>query len=146
MALLSHFPRYATFAAKRLMIREATMLDKPEKTQQLMATLEAAVPFEVALMPDLIEYLARQQKPIAVNQTETVSGVFYLGDMGGISCGIQPADSDSPVIVSLTQVRVPRQLPFAAAVLDYQKHRVKKLKKQCSCCGLATNSVTAIAV
>jgi hypothetical protein len=26
-------------------------------------------------------------------------------------------------------VRVRRTLPFAAAVLDYQKHRVKKLKK-----------------
>jgi hypothetical protein len=27
-------------------------------------------------------------------------------------------------------VRVPRSMPLAAAVLDYQKHRVKKLKKQ----------------
>ena len=26
--------------------------------------------------------------------------------------------------------RVPRSMPLAAAVLDYQKHRVKKLKKQ----------------
>ena len=34
------------------------------------------------------------------------------------------------LIVSLTHVRVPRILPFAAAVLDYQKHRVKKLRKQ----------------
>jgi hypothetical protein len=25
---------------------------------------------------------------------------------------------------------VPRTFPFATAVLDYQKHRVKKLKKQ----------------
>ena len=105
------------------------MLNQPEKTRELMATLEAAVPFEVALMPDLIEYLARQQKPVVVKPTETVSGVFYLGDMGGISCSIH-ADSDSAVIVSLTHVRVPRQLPFAAAVLDYQKHRLKKLKKQ----------------
>ena len=106
------------------------MLDRPEKTQELMAALEAAVPFEVALMPELIAYLARQQKPVVVKPTQTVSGVFYLGDTGGISCGIQPADSESAVIVSLTHVRVPRHLPFAAAVLDYQKHRVKKLKKQ----------------
>jgi hypothetical protein len=106
------------------------MLDRLEKTRELMATLEAAVPFEVALMPDLIAYLARQQKPVAVKPIETVSGVFYLGDMGGISCGIQPEGSDNAIVVSLTQVRVPRKLPFAAAVLDYQKHRVKKLKKQ----------------
>jgi hypothetical protein len=112
------------------MERLTPMLDKPEKTRQLMATLEAAVPFEVVLMPELIEYLARQQKPVAVKPTETVSGVFYLGDMGGISCGIQPEGSDNAIVVSLTHVQVPRKLPFAAAVLDYQKHRVKKLKKQ----------------
>ena len=106
------------------------MLDRPEKTRELMATLEAALPFEVALMPDLIEYLAQQQKPVVVKPMETVSGVFYLGDMGGISCSIQPTESESAVIVSLTHVRVPRRLPFATAVLDYQKHRVKKLKKQ----------------
>jgi hypothetical protein len=106
------------------------MLDKPEKTRELMATLEEAVPFEVALMPDLIEYLARQQKPLTVKPIETVSGVSYLGDTGGISCHIQPEDADSAVIVSLTHVRVPRTLPFATAVLDYQKHRVKKLRKQ----------------
>ena len=31
------------------------MLDKPEKTRELMATLDAALPFEVALMPDMIK-------------------------------------------------------------------------------------------
>jgi hypothetical protein len=106
------------------------MLDNPAKTIELMNALQAALPFEVALMPDLIEHLARQRKPIIVKPTETVSEVFYLGDMGGISCRIQPADSENAVVVSLTHIRVPRQLPFAAAVLDYQKHRVKKLKKQ----------------
>ena len=106
------------------------MLDKPEKTWELIATLEAAVPFEVALMPNLIEYLARQQNPVVVKPTEIVSRVSYLGDMGGISCHIQPEDTDNAVIVSLTHVRVPQTLPFAKAVINYQKHRVKKLKKQ----------------
>jgi hypothetical protein len=49
--------------------------------------------------------------------------------MGGISCSIQPANNDSAIIVSLTHVRVPHQLPFAAAVLEYQKHRVKKFEE-----------------
>jgi len=34
------------------------------------------------------------------------------------------------LIVSLTHLYVRRSLPFAAAVLDYQKHRIKKLRKQ----------------
>jgi hypothetical protein len=106
------------------------MLDKPEKTGKLIDILDAAVPFEVALMPDLIKHLARQQNPVAIKSVETVSKVSYLGDVGGIVCHIQPEDAKSAVVVSLTHVRVRRTLPFAAAVLDYQKHRVKKLKKQ----------------
>jgi hypothetical protein len=81
-------------------------------------------------MPDLIEHLARQQNPVAIKSVETVSKVSYLGDVGGIVCHIQPEDAESAAVVSLTHVRVRRTLPFAAAVLDYQKHRVKKLKKQ----------------
>jgi hypothetical protein len=106
------------------------VLDKPEKTHELMEILDAAVPFEVALIPDLIEHLARQQKPIAIKPIETVSKVSYLGDVGGIICHIQPEHAESVVVVSLTHLRLGRKLPFAAAVLDYQKHRVKKLKKQ----------------
>jgi hypothetical protein len=106
------------------------MLDKPEKTYELMDILDAAVPFEVALMPELIERLAQQQNPVVIKPIETVSKVSYSGDVGGIICHIQPEDAESVVVVSLTHVRVPRKLPFAAAVLAYQKHRVKKLKKQ----------------
>jgi hypothetical protein len=106
------------------------MLDKPEKTRELMAILETATPFEVALMPDLIEDLARQQKPVVVKPIETVSGVSYLGDMGGIACHVRPEDADSVIVVSLTHVRVPRTAPFAAEVLAYQRHRIKKLKKR----------------
>jgi len=106
------------------------MLDKPEKTYKLMDILDAAVPFEVALMPELIVHLARQPKPVVIKPIETVSKVSYSGDVGGIICHIQPEDAESVVVVSITHVRVPRKLPFAAAVLDYQKHRVKKLRKQ----------------
>jgi hypothetical protein len=114
----------------RLMIREGLMLDNPDKTRELVNTLQAAVPFEVALTSDLVDHLARQQKPVIVKPVEMVSRISYLGDIGGISCHIQPADSENAVIDSLTHVRVPRDLPFAGAVLEYQKHRVKKLKKQ----------------
>ena len=106
------------------------MLDKPEKTHELMEILDAAVPFEVGLMPDLIDHLARQQNPVVIKSSETVSKVSYSGDFGGIMCHIQPEGAERVLVVSLTHVRVLRKLPFAAAVLDYQKHRVKKLKKQ----------------
>jgi len=106
------------------------MLDKREKTRDLIAILEAAVPFEVALMPEVIEQLARQQKAVVLKGIETVSKIGYLGDVGGIVCCVEPEDTKNMVVVSLTHLRVSRKLPFATAVLDYQKHRVKKLRKQ----------------
>ena len=131
MALLSHFPADAGDGDDRGHEScEMVMLDKPEKTRRLVAALKAALPFEVALTPDLIAHLARQQKPAVVKSTETVSDISYAGDEGGIVCHIRPAGADSMLVVSLTHVRVARTLPFAAAVIDYQKHRVKKLRKQ----------------
>jgi hypothetical protein len=106
------------------------MLDKPEKTRKLIDILDAAAPFEVDMTPDLIALLAKQQNPVAIKSIEIVSKVSYLGDPGGIMCHIQPDDAERAVVVSLTHVRVRHTLPFAAAVRDYQKHRVKKLKKQ----------------
>lgn len=106
------------------------MLDRPEKTEALLDAMTEALPSEVALMPDLIAGLARQQRPVAVNSVETVSDISYAGDEGGIMCRISPADAESVVVVSLTHVRVPGTLSFATAALAYQKHRVKKLKKQ----------------
>ncbi len=106
------------------------MLDKPEKAYKLLATLNAAAPFEVELPPSLITHLKTQQTVIAVKPRESVSKVSYLGDEGGIVCHIVPDEGQSALIVSLTHVRIHRSLPFAAAVFDYQKHRVKKLKKE----------------
>jgi hypothetical protein len=106
------------------------MLDKPEKTYQLLAALKAAVPFEVDLTPSLIEHLQTQQAAVVVKPREIVSQISYACDEGGIVFHIAPKDGRGALIVSLTHVRVHRSLPFAAAVFDYQTHRVKKLKKR----------------
>jgi hypothetical protein len=58
-----------------------------------------------------------------------VSDLSYAGDEGGIVCHMR-SDEEQGLVVSLTQVRIPRTMPFAAAVADYHNHRVKKLKKQ----------------
>jgi hypothetical protein len=106
------------------------MLDKWEKTQELIATLKASAPFEVELTPPLIAQLRASTPPFDVEPRQIVTGVSYCGDEGGILCHIEPHESDQALVVSLTHLRLRRSLPFAAAVFDYQKHRTKKLKKQ----------------
>jgi hypothetical protein len=106
------------------------MLDKPEKTRELMDALKAAVPFEVELTPALIAGLRAKESRVAVRPQQLVSQVSYAGDEGGIMCHILPKETpEEAVVVSLTYLRVSRKNPLAPAVFDYQKHRVKKLKK-----------------
>jgi hypothetical protein len=57
-------------------------------------------------------------------------GEPYAGDVGGIVCHIVSRDERLALFISLTHVRMPRRMPLAAAVVDYQKHRVKKLRQQ----------------
>jgi len=57
------------------------MLDKPEKTYQLLAALKAAVPFEVDLMPSLIAHLQAKQVAVAVNPRQIVSEISYAGEI-----------------------------------------------------------------
>jgi hypothetical protein len=45
-------------------------------------------------------------------------------------CRIVPPEKQEVLVVSVTQLHVPRAMPLASAIADYQKHRVKKLKKQ----------------
>jgi hypothetical protein len=107
------------------------MLDHPEKTTWLLAALKAAAPFEVKLKERLIKYLRLHGDVLADHTRHVVSDLSYAGDEGGIVCHMLPfQEGGGALVVSLTQVHVPRPFPFAVAVADYQKHRVKKLKKQ----------------
>jgi hypothetical protein len=106
------------------------MLDDPKKTDRLMAELTAATPFNVALTPWVVQHLQAEHGDLVNAAEHVVSYLSYAGDEGGILCHIAPSATANVLVISLTHVSVPRSLPFAAAVLQYQKHRVKKLKKQ----------------
>ena len=106
------------------------MLDNPEKTARLLAALKAAVPFEVELTAPVVKQLQSEKFAHADQTHRTVSDLYYAGDEGGILCHIAPPDEQRALFVSLTHVRVPRTMPLAPAIIDYHKHRVKKLKKQ----------------
>jgi hypothetical protein len=81
------------------------MLDHPEKTARLLASLKAAVPFEVELVPSLVNYLRAQHVAVADQTQHIVSDLSYAGDEGGIVCHIVPPGKREALVVSLTQVR-----------------------------------------
>jgi len=105
------------------------MLDKPQKTAVLLAVLDAALPFEAELTAGLMAELTAKNLSAGLQRRQTVSKVSYAGDEGGIMCCMEPWDGKNMIVASITHIRIPAHLPFAAAVADYQKHRIKKLKK-----------------
>ena len=106
------------------------MLDHPEKTIDLISVLTAAAPFEVELSQALIDHLRAQRVAFDAEPPYLASEISYAGDEGGILCRIERKEGQGALMVSITHLRVSRALPFAIAVLGYQKHRMKKLKKQ----------------
>jgi hypothetical protein len=103
------------------------MIDDPRKTQQLLAALGAALPFEVLLTPALQRALRSQSPPINAVERQTVCNLHYAGDEGGIVCKLDDAGGKSVAFVSLTHLIVPRSNPLAAEVARYQKRRVRRL-------------------
>jgi len=106
------------------------MLDNPEKTDRLLAALKAALPFEVELTTPLLKQLQSEGVADTDRGPRMVTDLSYAGDEGGIVCHIAPLERQEALFVSLTHIRMPRAMPLAKAVGDYQKHRVKKMKKQ----------------
>jgi hypothetical protein len=104
------------------------MIDNLRMTQQLLAALKEALPFEVDLTPRLAEYLKEQRIALADKARHVVTNVSYAGDEGGIMCHIDAQGQG--LVVSLTQVRVSRPVRLAIAAAEYHNHRVKKLRKQ----------------
>jgi hypothetical protein len=106
------------------------MIDDPRKTSELIADLQNAVPFDVDLSPQLVAMLKIKLTNFDTTSRYAISQVSYAGDAGGIMCRIASDASSDGVVVSLTHLIVRNPLPFANAVAAYQRHRVKKLKKQ----------------
>jgi hypothetical protein len=106
------------------------MLDNAEKTTRLLSALKAAAPFEVEVLPSVVKHLQSENLAIPNPTRQVVSDLSYAGDEGGIVCHIVPEGKREALIMSLTHVHVPRTNQHARAVIDYQKHRIKKLKKQ----------------
>ena len=63
------------------------MFDHPEKTPRLLAALRAAAPFEVELLPSLIEQLQAENVVNMVGCTRS-SGTCHTPAMRAASCAI----------------------------------------------------------
>jgi len=107
------------------------MIDDPEKTDRLMAELEASLPLEARLQLHVKSALSEQSPDITIPDRCNVTKLFYMGEEGGIVCGLDVGgpDTKTPFIVSITHLIFDRRSPLSRHIEAYQRHRVKKLKQ-----------------
>jgi hypothetical protein len=78
----------------------------------------------------VVAQLRAQQIANVVEARQNATEISYPGGDGVVVCHLLPKETDKVIILSFIYVRFHRSPPFAAAVFDYQKRRVKKLRKQ----------------
>jgi len=103
------------------------LADLPKRTVTLILDLMAAVPFQVTVP----KHVRKSDPKTFGADHETVSGVQYLGDYGGIAVELEPdGDLKEPRIISITMIEMPLRHPLRKRVNEYRKKRMKHLRKQ----------------
>jgi hypothetical protein len=107
------------------------MIDNPDQTGRLLHRLQAAVPFPARLTPELAATLQAENTATKMPATCSITWVSYAGDEGGIMCRLDFAqESETAAFASITHLRFDPRLPIARDIAVYQKHRLKRLRRQ----------------
>ncbi len=107
------------------------MIDNPGQAERLLIRLQAALPMPARMTPELAATLRTPDTAMEIPAACSIIAVHYAGDEGGIVCGLDvAAANDKAVYASITHLRFDPRLPVARDIAAYQKHRVKRLRRQ----------------
>ncbi len=106
------------------------MIDRPDQVERLLERLGAALPIPARPTPELQATL-QKRNGIPLPADCRVTWVSYAGDEGGIVCKLEgTAETAEAVVASITHLRFDPRLPVTREIVTYQKHRVKRLRRQ----------------
>lgn len=108
------------------------MIDHREKTAQLITAMAESPVLTARLSPELKAIMRKKDPTAVVPDTCTVGEIIYTGDEGGITCKLDfGLENESAIfLASITNLIFDRRCPLYRQITAYQKHRIKKLKKQ----------------
>jgi len=99
-----------------------------DDASKLVKEIEKHLPIYFYPTPELQQAIRKQIKILNKDSELKVTKVFDSGDAGGIVCSIEY--SSQVFVVSLTHLMVKQDHPLSDKILDYQRHRVNKLKNK----------------
>ncbi|MDA3907203.1 MAG: hypothetical protein PF484_14115 [Bacteroidales bacterium] len=104
------------------------MEDIKEQYEDLTRQLKHVVPFTAFPIRELVQELRTQNLTITLKTELTVVDVFNSGDISGILCTIEH-EGDKTLACGLTHLIISGKMPLYKQIIDYQKKRIKRLKK-----------------
>jgi hypothetical protein len=104
------------------------MIDDYAQAMELVRKMEANLPIPARSAGGFIRAMKAQGIKIARDQELPIKRVFYMGDEAGISCDVTPPGMEkTPIICSLTHIRVKSGHPLAKEIRAYQRERKRRL-------------------
>lgn len=106
------------------------MLDNHVLAKELMAEIEANLPLAVIPTKELQKVINQRGIKVPTDHLFFIEKVFYMGDEGGICCGITlPDDLKEDLIVSITHLSIKQSNLLGKKIKRYQIKRIKKLSR-----------------
>ena len=104
------------------------MIDNHEKAMELLDKMKTHIPIPVITNKELLNILRQNSIEFPKDHNFQIENVLYMGDEGGICCGISVSDdAKKAVVTSLTHLCIPPGHSLSREIKSYQKKRVKKL-------------------
>lgn len=108
------------------------MIDHPDQVERLMERLSAALPIPARVTPE-VQLALKKERGVAMPPHCSVTWISYAGDEGGIVCQVKAdIEKTEEVFASITHLRFDPRQPLTREIVAYQKHRVKRLRRQAS--------------
>ncbi len=97
----------------------------------LTEKIKANLPIMARPGKQYLKLLKKQGGNVSSHEELVIDSVMYMGDEGGICCGIQPKEGDKQVqLVSITHLEVDPNHPLAIEIQKYQRKRTRILMMQ----------------
>ena len=109
----------------------AKVIDNQDQVERLLRKLTEVLPLSALATPALIANLRGRSSAAKITLDCKLTEVFYLGDEGGIMCHVtfDEKEQEEVFLVSITHLAFDRRLPLAREIAAYQKHRIKRIRR-----------------
>jgi hypothetical protein len=108
------------------------MIDNQDQVERLLRNLIEELPLSAHATPSLMTDLQGRSSAAKITLDCKVTDVFYTGDEGGVMCHVifDEEEKEQMFLVSITHLAFDRRLSIAREIAAYQKHRIKRLRRE----------------